>query len=131
MRCSHGNQDRRSISLNLVACSGSSGVEFSGHEDGTTARVEVQHLRGVGGEAEPLGRGPLPDGESATLQDRDVQGVDLLALDDNGLLQLSRRSTSPVDDSGGEPKSRCTVANASTTRACSLSVKRSSMARIC
>jgi hypothetical protein len=52
-------------------------VEGRGEEDGAAAGVEVEDLRRVRREPEAVLLGPRPDLVGATLEDRDVQGVDL------------------------------------------------------
>src|SRR5947209_10416214 len=46
MRCSHCNQDWRSITLNLMTCPGGSCVELRCHENGTTFCVHEQVATG-------------------------------------------------------------------------------------
>ena len=69
--------DRRAVALVLSEGSRTRRVEPGGHEDGTTARVEVEHLGRVGRQQETVVDGPLADRLPAAAQDGDVEGVDL------------------------------------------------------
>ena len=77
MRRSHGNQDRRSISLKLVSCPGSSGVELRGHKDGTTFGVDEQMATSIVIQEKAVAAGPVNYSLSAASQHCDIERFDL------------------------------------------------------
>ena len=60
--------DRRAVADLLPAGLGRIGVERRGQEDRAPLRVEVEHLGGVGGEAEAMGGRPFADGVAPPLR---------------------------------------------------------------
>src|SRR5260221_5825519 len=77
MRCPHGNQDRRSISLKLVARSCGSGIELCGHEDGAGIGVGEQVIARLVVQEEVIAACPIQHLLAAAAQDGDIEGFDL------------------------------------------------------
>src|SRR6266566_4399794 len=77
MRCSHRNQDRRAISLNLVACPGSSGVELRGHKNGAALGIGEQMGASIALYGKAVAGSPVQHCLSATTQHCDVERFDL------------------------------------------------------
>src|SRR2546426_7505611 len=80
MRRSHRNQDRRAISLNLVACPGSSGVELRSHEDGATHGIREQMRSSIALHGKAVAGSPVQHCLSASPQHCDIERFDLELL---------------------------------------------------
>src|SRR5207237_4147497 len=81
---------RRPIADGLAARPSRVSVEDRGEEDGRPAGVEVEDLGSVRGQPESMILGPGPDLIAATLEDRDVQGVDADLQDHLGVTRGGR-----------------------------------------
>src|SRR6266487_5896446 len=77
MLCPHRNQDRRSVSLNLVACPGSSGVELRSHEDGTTFCVNEQMASSITVHRKAIAASPVEYRLPAASQHCNIERFDL------------------------------------------------------
>ncbi len=72
-----GQHDRGAVAAGLTERGGPAGVEAGRHEDRAPVGVEVQDLRSIGTQEEPVVQRPPADLVPATAQDGDVQRVDL------------------------------------------------------
>src|SRR5271157_3147147 len=77
MFCPHSNQDRRAISLNLVACPGSSGVELRGHEDGAALGIREQMRTSIALHGKAVAGSPVQHCLSAASQNCNIERFDL------------------------------------------------------
>src|SRR6266480_5593684 len=81
MWSSHRNQDWRSISLNLMTCSGSSGIKLRSHEDRATFCIDKQMATSLVIHEKTIAASPVKYCLTTTSQHGNIERFDLDLLE--------------------------------------------------